>query len=354
MASPYDDMPDMGMDYGTLLRLSKPDPLRPGASGAEAWMNGWRRGEYRNKLDKAAGMADIDARMRTQRAEEYSAGAPGRRAKIEYENRKHAGFLSQVPDELGVRQSEFEGKRAKSRAERFKEDKEKLSEYAPRWRATPSTEGKRLLLDEMSSKGLTIGDKDLRTVPIERVDEWFNAAFQGDYDDPKLRSDREKAKYTVDARERTAAENRAALMERERFKAEQKVSFEKIKKEMEAQKPETLNVWKAKMYEKMRKGEMTDEDQAAFNKLIADESFVQAQRIANQPPQVDPTKLPGGLLTKPPGPTIPPIPPQKNKPKEKVDMSKMKMGVDIIGENGKGHFQLKDGRIVDKEGNVIE
>lgn len=361
----FGQYPNMGISYNGLANMTQPQMMgnAPVGAGATAGLQyGRDKARHDGFINKAAELAQLDAQMKALQAEEANFSQPMRKDALRLKGERIKGSLAELPEEFDTRRLEREARGVKAKSAIQKEAEEKLSKWASRWNSAPDEETKRDMLDEMEKEGITtLGKRVLKQAPIDRIDSIMKGITGGEYNHPKLRTQREIAAGRVQGQKDVATIRAEADTERTRIAAEAKKWADQYKADAAAKAKEgskSLTTWEREMHEKGTKGELTPEQQKGFENYLHHKYVLRAwAALEGKPPEVDPEKVGGGVLKNPRMPPAPGLPPQsgpkKDADKPKLDLDKKMFGSKkIIGFNDKGEYQLEDGTIVDKDGNI--
>jgi hypothetical protein len=325
MASLY-DMPDMGADYDGLAKIAKPEmmPNAPlGAGGMAGMMYYQDKNRQDGYIEKAGQLAELQARMKAQQADEYSQAAPGRQADIQVNNGMAQGRLQNLPYAQEEQSNTAQAKATTSLTARRQAALDAINPYANDWAQADTPAKKRAVRQQMIDDKVKIGNKNVEDADEEQLDAIMKIARGRQENSPaqaqKMALEKQKGdnKYSQEELKGHFSIMRTMMANQIKEKALE------YKKMTESMKPETMSQWEAGQRQKMDKGQMTDIEEAAFNKFIADKIAVGAGNIAAKPPVID-TRLvnqPGKppILKDAEKPTPAPIPKQVNAAKKTKD-----------------------------------
>lgn len=169
MASLY-DLPDMGESYGNLARLEAPVmmPNAPvGAGGMAGQMYYQDKARQDESFSKASQLAELQAQIKAQAADEYGAAAPGRMSTINTNNSMAQNKEANLPTLLDTQNNETQTANIKSRADKQKQVEETLYPFANDYASGVRGED---LKDKMRAAGISkIGTRNLEDVPDDKL-----------------------------------------------------------------------------------------------------------------------------------------------------------------------------------------
>ncbi len=169
----------MSDDYFSLAQLTRPQ-MMPNAPIGGGAMAGLQFGKDANRQDEfirqAASLAQLDAMMKAQAAEENMAGAPGRMDDIQTKNALAAGKRRTLPSLLSSQQDEATAGADMSKAKTIQAEMGKLAEYSDQWDAATSAEDRASIKADMAAKLGTIGPRriPITSIPDDRFDEMMS------------------------------------------------------------------------------------------------------------------------------------------------------------------------------------
>jgi hypothetical protein len=219
---PY-DLPNMGVNYGTLAQLSAPQmmpnaPMGAGATAGQMYYQDKARQEA--ALNQAGGLAALDAQMRSGAAGEYNAGAPGRMADIQTQNALAQGRSGDLPHMLTKQSEEAKAGANTATAQRIQSEIAKLSPYSDLWAAAKTPEERAAVVNQIKQKeGGKIGDRHIDEIPPEKLDQLMTVVRRSAVNTPKhaqqmevedVRYKREIEKFTLLAEARKEVARTAA------------------------------------------------------------------------------------------------------------------------------------------------
>lgn len=281
----YDNAPNMGMNYGTLAQLSRPQmmPAAPDGAGPQAgWMYGMDSARHDQALARAAQMAQMDAAMRAQQAEEFSLAGPGRVANIQAGNILAEGNLQDAPNRAALGQLDTQAKTGRLNREMIEAEKKKLEKYAARY-LNSDAEGKQEIVQEMEADGVKVG----RRTPTEiaqagRMDQLMQSVMKGAVHTPEFEQKRLLEKDKADAAERRTR----ITTEAKKWVAERSGQ---LRAQLQKEKPNRLeDPNRVIFYKLMGEANGDPEKEKAASEWYQSVSIApQAARAANQPQQFD-------------------------------------------------------------------
>lgn len=157
------DPPSMGVNYGTLAQLTKPQ-MRGNAPVGDGFGAGadYARDESRHDamLRQAAMMAQRDAELKAQAADEYGMAGPGRLSDIRTKNALAEGQEGMLPNLLSNQRRKIEAEGSKYDQAEFEAQIKKLDEFAQEWKQAKDPSSKEDIVERMKAAGLSkIGPK---------------------------------------------------------------------------------------------------------------------------------------------------------------------------------------------------
>lgn len=309
MATNY---PNMGVTYGSLAQMTKPEPygagLRPGLS---AGMLGqyWRdKDRHDAMLQQAATLAQRDAELKATAADEYGMGAPGRRADIRTNNALAQGKEGLLPDLLDIQRQEVGVKKKKFTEDEIKAEEAKLSAFADEYAQAPDEQGKAEVVERMKAAGVTrVGVRSVdEIVAAGRMDALMERVSKKSENTPEFRQKKALADERAAAALKKEQEKNASRERVARWTLEAKKALEsgKYKK---AENPE----WK--MFEElMARTTNQDEKDLMYSWWTDRQRALEVAKAGAKPQQLDmdPAMFEGSGLR----PRTPPAPARATPP----------------------------------------
>lgn len=178
-------MPQMGADYSQLANQMRPQMMPNAPSPMAGLMYGQDTVSHDRMLQKMAVLAAMDASMKAQKAEEFSAAAPGRMAEVRTKNRMAEGREGMANDRLKVEKDEMGAKGMEARRKKIHERLKAVEPYTNMWAGAQSPEDKQAILQLLQADSdATGGDPRLANMDLATAEKFFGAARQAQMQDP--------------------------------------------------------------------------------------------------------------------------------------------------------------------------
>ena len=309
-------VPNMGVDYATLARLTNNTGIVPGGNPAgnigtagQAGYLGDQQRQHEEMMRQATSLAALDAQLKAQQADEYSAGAPGRMANIQTDNALSQGKLGMLPELLRKQQFDATTGVNESGAKAIQSKLDVFVPYANEWAQADTKEEKDDIRKRMKSEGI-IDPNRIDMLTDTQLDAFMKRVRGASINTPaqvgKERIETIKGEYGV---------NKAKLAADARIKASSRAA--EIRAEMQRQKLSedemrhpNEHIFKLLMKEA---GDDPIQIQAASNWYQSAQINVAAARAGSAPQQTDFNPTTGAITTRPPvvpKPITPPITPK--------------------------------------------
>jgi hypothetical protein len=289
-------------DFFDLARLAKPQ-MMPNAPVGAGFGAGFDYGQQQQRQDGfikgAAGLAELRAKMEAAKAEEESAGAPGRLADIGLKNKVSQDALDDADTTLQTAGQERKNKLDASRIKEMHQSIEKLDNYLNGWENLTDKE-KAVRKKMVQADGATFGKTKLGDLSDEDFDQTMRALRKAQVQNPKYA----EKQMEFDTKERIANANNATRTSLQKDKERLALSLKKLGIEA-GDKRFNLDQYVAKLVAKRDGGDHLNEAQEDTLSYYARiKTFPSEVRAAGIKPT--PTVENGRIVTKPAA--VPPAP----------------------------------------------
>jgi hypothetical protein len=194
-------MPQMGVDFASLSEMMKPmqrpGPDQVGPGGAATF--GGQDAARLQMLQKATGLAQLDAMMKAQRAGEFQASGPGRMAQIQALTKMSEANNQDTDAMIAEQRSKRMVNAGKDKNELIKQELERLAPYIDAYK-TADPQRKQFIIEALAQNGEGFGKYKFGQMKPEQADMMLQGLWSARHEGPKLTQEREK----VEGKEKVA------------------------------------------------------------------------------------------------------------------------------------------------------
>lgn len=175
--------------------------MQPAAGGLpQALMYGMDSGQHQEMLKKAAGLAQLDAMMKAQRADELARAAPGRAAEINTKNRLAEDEANDVGTLLGTQRAKRSNAAGAEDIKAVKQEMDKLAPFINAWDKADDGE-KQAIHKALGDRGASFGKVKIGELPFAQADQLMKVLRNAQLNTPEFKTKEmadETKRYGID------------------------------------------------------------------------------------------------------------------------------------------------------------